>query len=407
MKTVTLDLAPATLDADGIASLADASGTSIILAGALVSNGVFTSSDGLGRIITITDLNADTQTDVTFTVVGTNTNNDAISEAITGPGANATVASTKYFKTVSSVTVSAAQGGTEAVNIGTRNTTLSAVSVVVPLDFYDEVAPEISVDVTGTINFTVQQTFDSILTVKDSSGGISWESITALTAKTADTVAQTSIGAKAIRVLINSYSASATAQVAIISSFNDLLDPVNNIGPAVTVVSADKVVIRDVSDSDNLRTATAQSVADLAKIGTTTNDNAAAGSGGEVISSTVLFASRASITSGTAKNITFINLTAGDWNVGGSVGFFGAAGTTVTYVGGGINTTSATVPDSAYLGIIPFAGIAPYAVSEITLSVPTQRISIASTTTVYLVGVTVFGVSTTSAYGQIIARRAR
>ena len=263
MRTVTLDLAPVAASSTGLASNVSSAGTSVALTGALTSGGVFTSSDGMGRIISIADSSTSTQSDVTFTIIGTDTNGDAITDTITGPASGATVVSTKAFLTVSSITISAAQGGSEAVNVGIVGTTLSAISKIVPLNFYNEVAPEVSVDVTGTINFTVQQTFDSILTVKDSSGNISWEDITALTSKTADTLAQTSIGAKAIRVKINSYSSSATAQVAIISSQNDLLDPINNIGTAVTVAGADKVVIQDVSDGDRLKTVTAQSIADL------------------------------------------------------------------------------------------------------------------------------------------------
>lgn len=217
MKTVTLNLAPATLDADGISSAADSSIAAIALDGALISGGSFTSSDGLGRLITIADSSTNTQSDVTFTVVGTDTNGDAISEVITGPTSGATVVGTKFFVTVSSITASAAQGGTETVNIGTINTTLSAASRVIPLDYSAPVPAMVSVDVTGTTNFTVQQTFDDILSVKDSSGSISWESISALTAKTADTAATVSVGAKAIKVLVNSYSASATLQVQVIT----------------------------------------------------------------------------------------------------------------------------------------------------------------------------------------------
>ena len=218
MKTVTLNLAPATLDADGISANTSSAGTSVALDGALISGGVFTSSDGLGRIITIADSNTATQSDVTFTVVGTDTNDDAISDTITGPASGATVVSTKFFKTVSSITVSAAQGGTEKVNVGTINTTLSAVSEAVPLNFYSRDAAVVSVDIGGTINFTIQQTFDSILEVKDSSGSISWEDVTALASKTADTTAQVSLGAKAVRLKVNTYSAAATAQVHVITT---------------------------------------------------------------------------------------------------------------------------------------------------------------------------------------------
>lgn len=217
MRPFEIDVDLETADLDGLASNIDSSGTSLTLDGDLLSGGTFTSADGLGRIIVIVDSDTDTQTDVTFTIVGTDAQGDAISNTITGPGSGQTVASTKYFKTVSSVSVSAAQGGTEKVDIGTRGTTLSAVSKAYPLNYHDAVAPMVSVNVTGTLNFTVQQTYSDILNSTDASGTIVWEDVTALASKTADTTAQLGIGAHAVRVVINTYSTGAELQAIVTS----------------------------------------------------------------------------------------------------------------------------------------------------------------------------------------------
>ncbi len=216
MRPFVIDVDLETADLDGLASNINSSGTTLTMDGDLLVGGTFTSLDGLGRIIVIVDSDTDTQSDVTFTIVGTDAQDNAISNTITGPASAATVASSKYFKTVTSVSVSAAQGGTEKVDIGTRGTTLSAVSKAYPLNSRDSVAPQVSVDVTGTINFTVQQTFSDLLTNTDASGAIIWEDVTALASKSADTTAQLSIGARGVRVVINTYSTGAELQATVV-----------------------------------------------------------------------------------------------------------------------------------------------------------------------------------------------
>ncbi len=140
--------------------------------------------------------------------------------------------------------------------------------------------------------------------------------------------------------------------------------------------------------------------------GTRTNDSASAGNCGEYISSTVLVGSAVSLVSGTATNITSISLTAGDWDVSGNIAFVGAAGTTATTGVATINTTSGTAPT------IPGAGAYNRVVvsavnSTIVLPTGSTRISLASTTTVYLIGASAFSGGTSTAYGFIGARRAR
>lgn len=136
-------------------------------------------------------------------------------------------------------------------------------------------------------------------------------------------------------------------------------------------------------------------------VGTTTNNNANAGSVGEYVTSS---ASAVSLTSGTAANITSISLTAGDWNVWGNVQFVPAGTTTQAQAIASVSTTSATHAAPPYMGIVS-ASIA--AGLNQTAGAPMQRLSLSSTTTVYLVATGAFSVSTETASGVIQARRVR
>ncbi len=144
-------------------------------------------------------------------------------------------------------------------------------------------------------------------------------------------------------------------------------------------------------------------------IGTTTNDNAAAGSVGEVITGQVLFASRASVTNNTYKDITSVSLTAGDWDVEGVVGIFGAATTVILLIGGWVNDTSATETDIAYeLYNSYYPGSALGAAGNPQcMTVPKRRFSLTTTTTIYLSTIVSFNTSTATAFGSIVARRVR
>ena len=142
-------------------------------------------------------------------------------------------------------------------------------------------------------------------------------------------------------------------------------------------------------------------------IGTTTNNNAAAGSVGEVIQSQIAIGSAVSITSNAVTNLTSISLTAGDWDVWGNVNFFPNTTTTLTNIRCGISTTTAVLPDAS-LNSSMYAGAQTGAnLPQQGLAAPYQRISLASTTTVYIVALTVFSISTCTMGGMITARRAR
>lgn len=144
----------------------------------------------------------------------------------------------------------------------------------------------------------------------------------------------------------------------------------------------------------------------VALTGTPTNNNAAAGDVGEYVSSEILVGSVVALTTATPTNITSISLTAGDWDVMGTVALSNV-GTTITLVQGAINTTSAA------LGTVPNAGARMVWNGSVTAgtfaqSVGERRLSLSATTTVYLVTAATFtGGTSCSGYGFLGARRAR
>jgi hypothetical protein len=142
--------------------------------------------------------------------------------------------------------------------------------------------------------------------------------------------------------------------------------------------------------------------------GTATNDNAAAGEVGEVISSTVTVGAPVNITtSGVAQNITSISLTAGDWDVSGSIGFIPAATTNVTQFIGSFSTTTGTLDTTP--GRFFSFNLAPYVpgAAQQNYAMPIGRFSLSGTTTVFFVAQSAFTVSTMGGFGIIRARRMR
>lgn len=115
------------------------------------------------------------------------------------------------------------------------------------------------------------------------------------------------------------------------------------------------------------------------------------------------------LTSPNTLNLGAVSLTAGDWDVSGCVSF-NAASTSGTVWSAGLNLTSATLPtqsDSVTAGTGPLAklGVAAVAAAQ-NLCTSSARVSLASTTTVYLAAAATF-TGTETAFGFIRARRER
>jgi hypothetical protein len=135
--------------------------------------------------------------------------------------------------------------------------------------------------------------------------------------------------------------------------------------------------------------------------GTTTANDASAGYVGEFIESDITVAG--SMTSGVAKNITSISLTAGDWDVWGGIFIFPAG--TCTVVNAAPSTTSAAFVAGTNHGAFL---ISPNVAITTTAGFPIgmRRYSFSATTTVFLVISCTF-TSTCNSFGNISARRVR
>lgn len=128
-----------------------------LAAGALVENGALVSG-GVATIavparITITA--AADESSKTFTITGTDHSGNVITEAITGPNTT-TATSVLTYKTVTSVTISAASAG--AITVGNSQ---SGSSPAIALDPWAFPQVAIQCSVTGSVNYTVQQTLDN------------------------------------------------------------------------------------------------------------------------------------------------------------------------------------------------------------------------------------------------------
>lgn len=144
-------------------------------------------------------------------------------------------------------------------------------------------------------------------------------------------------------------------------------------------------------------------------VGTGTNNNAAAGSVGEYISSVIASGSAVALTTATPVNITSISLTAGDWDVTGAVDYIPAATTNIVFILGSLSATTGTpdtTPTNVASSVYGSGGIVTPTASP-RLAMPVLRVSIASTTTYFLVSNQSFTVSTLTGYGYIAARRIR
>lgn len=145
-------------------------------------------------------------------------------------------------------------------------------------------------------------------------------------------------------------------------------------------------------------------------VGKADNSSATAGFVGEYLSSTTTGAiNDVTLASNVPTNVTSLSLTAGDWDVSGQVviSFAAITPTTPSY-GAQISTTSTDITPingSQASGYNP-SGVAITEVETLTLC--TRRISVNTTTTVYLTAfVSTYAGGTATASGMFTARRVR
>jgi hypothetical protein len=153
------------------------------------------------------DLGADDQSGATYTFTGTDADDNALVEAIAGPTASGTVTTTGYFKTITSVAIASPAAGS-TVDVGTVDEVESKIYF---LDRRSKEGAGLGVLVTGTVNYTVEETFRDIHGLGTDTDN--FVDIAALADKTAELGESATKGASAIRVVFNSYTDGAEIQV--------------------------------------------------------------------------------------------------------------------------------------------------------------------------------------------------
>lgn len=147
-------------------------------------------------------------------------------------------------------------------------------------------------------------------------------------------------------------------------------------------------------------------------VGTATNDNASAGHVGEYVSSTVSETGGVSLTNGVAINITSISLSAGDWDVWGSITVDQGSGNNGNLINlaGTISNTSGYIVDysQGVLGTCLDSSTKSGAMRAV-FNLSTARFSLSATTTIYLVARANYANTSLpgTGLGTIAARRVR
>ncbi len=206
MRPVTQTRALAAAAVAAIAASQTTAGAgNLLINGSLASGGVATLA--AQQVVGITSAGNDSA--VNFTVTGTDDQGRVISQTIAGPNIN-TVQTTLNFRTVTSIAVSAAVAS--AVTVDTLQI---GASTEVPLDQYITVLNiSIAVEVTGTVNYTVQYTFDDIF--GGAPGPFNWLNFTSMTGQAANANGTLISPVRAVRLLNN--SGAGTAKMLVVQS---------------------------------------------------------------------------------------------------------------------------------------------------------------------------------------------
>lgn len=197
-----LDLDPADANLTGFAS--NVSGASWALTAT-------SSGDGLAHQVSIRNDSGNDKSAISITIIGTDQNGATQTETITGPGASATVESTLYFLTLTSVTP-ASTWGADTADIGWVD---EFATPTLNLNWGAEDVAAVHAGVTGTIDFTIQQTFDPL----DGPLSVVWETLPGAGSQTATSTWNTTGGATGMRLIVNSYSSGAEIRLNVNQTF--------------------------------------------------------------------------------------------------------------------------------------------------------------------------------------------
>lgn len=173
--------------------------------GAATAPTTTSTTDGLAHLVTLTSPSQASLAGITFTIAGTDADGHTITDSVTGPASASTTTSVRYFKTIATITPSATMGAL-VLSIGIA---VGAITQTIPLT-NSIAAAGMTVAVTGTINYSVYETFVNVYT--NDAQPVS-TAISALTSKTTMLSANSSTSATGVYLLVNSLTASATVTV--------------------------------------------------------------------------------------------------------------------------------------------------------------------------------------------------
>lgn len=159
-------------------------------------------------------------------------------------------------------------------------------------------------------------------------------------------------------------------------------------------------IVSDETGSGSLVFGTSPTITTPNIVGVTNGANASAGSVGDIGVPNNL--TGVPLTTAVTSNCASIPLSAGDWDVSGVIRFVPAASTTVASIQAGITSTSGVLAGIGTQSSIQ-GSLQTGTLQE--LPTPTVQKNVTTTTTVYLAGVSAFGVSTMTCSGVIRARR--
>ena len=148
--------------------------------------------------------------DRTFLFTGTDADGNAQTESIAGPNNN-TITLTKLFRTITSVSKTA--GAALATNNVSLGITAVCCSQSIGLEKYSVAPAAVAVDISGTINFDIEETPEDFYNTPQQNGF--WANNGNFTAQTADKGGVVSQSMRCLRLYINSHSGSATARVSV------------------------------------------------------------------------------------------------------------------------------------------------------------------------------------------------
>ena len=214
MISATLPVSFATADVNGISTSQTPGGAgNLTITGALASGGVATLTPLTGmqeRQVRIACAGADSGR--TFTVYGTNGQGLSISEAVAG-SAGSTSVTTSYFQTVTRVAVDAGTAG--AVTVGTNG--VGASQPWMPDNWSNPISISLSLEVSGTINCTVQYTYDDVY-ISTGYGALTWYSHGTIVNKAANTDSTIAAPVTAVRLKQNSFTNPGSAGLVVVQA---------------------------------------------------------------------------------------------------------------------------------------------------------------------------------------------